>query len=146
MAMSCRTVMWALWPPRSWRHWRMSRLTRSDRTGAPRFPGNSPFVLMFNDCSHLPHLICTPFLSRCRTTITADICLIAIFNPSPPVHESAVLDDPSSDDSLQVIPRIADEWDREIRVMENSANSGSVFSQWRNAAEAATGEYLWIAE
>jgi glycosyltransferase involved in cell wall biosynthesis len=72
--------------------------------------------------------------------------LSSIFNQSHPVHEIIVLDDHSSDDSLQVIPRIADEWDREIRVMENSANSGSVFSQWRKAAEAATGEYLWIAE
>jgi len=28
----------------------------------------------------------------------------------------------------------------------NTKNSGSVFAQWRRAAEAATGEFLWIAE
>ena len=28
----------------------------------------------------------------------------------------------------------------------NEENSGSVFAQWRKAAELATGDYLWIAE
>jgi glycosyltransferase involved in cell wall biosynthesis len=72
--------------------------------------------------------------------------LSSIFNQSHPVHEVVVLDDHSSDDSLKVIPEIAGEWDREIRVIANTANSGSVFSQWRKAAEETTGDYIWIAE
>jgi glycosyltransferase involved in cell wall biosynthesis len=72
--------------------------------------------------------------------------LSSIFNQSYPVHEVLILDDHSSDDSLTVILQIAGEWDREIRVIENEANSGSVFSQWRKAAEETTGEYIWIAE
>jgi hypothetical protein len=33
-----------------------------------------------------------------------------------------------------------------MSVLANEANSGSVFAQWRRAAELARGDYLWIAE
>ena len=72
--------------------------------------------------------------------------LASIFHQSHPVHEVIVLDDCSSDDSLNVIAKIAAEWDREIRLVPNETNSGSVFAQWRKAAELATGEFVWIAE
>jgi len=60
--------------------------------------------------------------------------------------EVLVLDDVSKDDSLEVIPRVAAEWEREIKLVANQVNSGSVFAQWRKAAEMATGDWLWIAE
>ena len=69
-----------------------------------------------------------------------------IFRQSQPVHEILVLDDRSTDDSLSVIPAVADAAGRVIRLVPNAQNSGSVFAQWRKAAELATGELLWIAE
>jgi glycosyltransferase involved in cell wall biosynthesis len=70
----------------------------------------------------------------------------SIFLQTQPVKEILVLDDCSTDDSLEVIPVVAAEWDRHIRLLPNTINSGSVFKQWRKAAETATGEFLWIAE
>ncbi len=70
----------------------------------------------------------------------------SIFRQSHPVHEVIVLDDCSSDESLRVIPAIAEDWSRDITLIANVENSGSVFAQWRRAAETATGDWLWIAE
>jgi glycosyltransferase involved in cell wall biosynthesis len=70
----------------------------------------------------------------------------SIFRQTYPVAEVIVLDDCSSDDSLEVIPKIAADWNRDIKIVANETNSGSVFAQWRKAAELATGDWLWIAE
>jgi hypothetical protein len=72
--------------------------------------------------------------------------LTSIFLQTQPVKEVLVLDDCSSDSSLDVIPALAKDWGRHIRLLPNETNSGSVFKQWRKAAESATGEFLWIAE
>jgi glycosyltransferase involved in cell wall biosynthesis len=70
----------------------------------------------------------------------------SIFRQSHPVHEVLVLDDCSSDKSLAVIPAIAADWKRDIQLILNPTNSGSVFAQWRRAAQRASGDWLWIAE
>ncbi len=70
----------------------------------------------------------------------------SIFAQSQPVKEVLVLDDCSTDNSLLVIPAVAEEWHRQIKLIPNLVNSGSVFKQWRKAAEQSTGEFLWIAE
>ena len=70
----------------------------------------------------------------------------SIFRQSHPVHEILVLDDCSTDNSLEAIAAAAQAADRAIRFEPNDINSGSVFAQWRKAAELATGELLWIAE
>ncbi len=70
----------------------------------------------------------------------------SIFRQSHPVHELIVLDDVSSDSSVEVIQQVAAEWGRDIDLVLNTVNSGSVFEQWRKAAERATGEWIWIAE
>jgi len=57
-----------------------------------------------------------------------------------------VLDDCSSDDSIPVIMKLADERQRDLTLVINEQNSGSVFAQWARAAEMASGEFLWIAE
>jgi len=72
--------------------------------------------------------------------------LATIFAQTYPVHEVIVLDDCSTDDSLDVVEQVAAEWDRDVRIIVNEENSGSVFRQWRKAAEEATGEFVWIAE
>jgi len=70
----------------------------------------------------------------------------SVFAQSLPVREVIVLDDRSTDDSLAVIPEIARRHGRDIRLVPSEVNSGSVFAQWRKAAELAEGEFLWIAE
>ena len=70
----------------------------------------------------------------------------SIFRQTHPVREVVVLDDCSADDSLAVIPKVAAEAGRAVRLVPNEVNSGSVFAQWRKAAELAEGEFVWIAE
>ena len=72
--------------------------------------------------------------------------MYTIFDQTHPVEEVIVLDDASSDNSVEVIERIADERQRDVTVVINDVNSGSVFAQWRKAAETAQGEFVWIAE
>ena len=72
--------------------------------------------------------------------------LASIFAQSHPVAEVLVLDDASTDDSVQVCHRIAQDWRRDLTVVTRPTNSGSVFAQWRRAAEQAGGTFLWIAE
>jgi len=70
----------------------------------------------------------------------------SIFAQTHPVREVIVLDDCSSDDSLAVIPQVAESAGRTVRLVPNEMNSGSVFAQWRKAAELSQGEFVWIAE
>lgn len=72
--------------------------------------------------------------------------LVSIFTQKIPVLEIIVLDDASTDDSLDVARRISAEWQREITVVPAQTNSGSVFMQWQRAVEIARGDWIWIAE
>ncbi len=72
--------------------------------------------------------------------------LASIFSQTVPVREVLLLDDASTDDSVPVAAAVAKEWRRELCIQTAETNSGSVFHQWRRAAEAAKGEFLWIAE
>ncbi|MDE2199372.1 MAG: glycoside hydrolase family 99-like domain-containing protein [Rhodospirillales bacterium] len=70
----------------------------------------------------------------------------SIFAQSYPAAEIIVLDDASTDGSAAAAARIGAEWRRELRVVVNSRNSGTVFAQWRRAALLARSEFIWIAE
>lgn len=72
--------------------------------------------------------------------------LVSIFNQNYPVYEIVVLDDKSPDNSVEVIKKVAKTHNRDIALVENVVNSGSVFKQWAKGAELAKGDYLWIAE
>ena len=65
-----------------------------------------------------------------------------------PVNELIILDDCSTDKSVELIEsRIRNnKTDIPIRLIKNGHNSGSVFAQWQKAFQAATGDYVWIAE
>jgi glycosyltransferase involved in cell wall biosynthesis len=69
-----------------------------------------------------------------------------VFRQDLPLYEVLLLDDASTDDSLAVVERFAEASGRAVRIVPNRVNSGSVFVQWRRAAELATSPYLWIAE
>ena len=93
--------------------------------------------------SLLPVSVVVPSFNYGRFMATR---LASIFAQSHPVMEVVVLDDASADDSVAVAERTADAWRRRIRVERAARNSGSVFAQWRRAAESATADWLWIAE
>ena len=72
--------------------------------------------------------------------------LSSIFSQNVPVFEVLLIDDASTDDSLGVARRAADQAKRTLRVISNTVNSGNVFEQWQAATALARGNFLWIAE
>jgi hypothetical protein len=72
--------------------------------------------------------------------------LNTIFDQTHPVEEIIILDDASKDDSIAVVEDSAGERERDVTLVINEVNSGSVFDQWARGAEMATGEFVWIAE
>ena len=69
-----------------------------------------------------------------------------------PISELIILDDASTDDSVEVITKKIAEIKKsnpDIKVIfkRNKKNSGGcVFSQWQKGISFATGDYIWIAE
>ncbi len=72
--------------------------------------------------------------------------LESVFAQTYPVQEILLLDDASTDNSLAVATQTAAAAKRDVRIIANEVNGGSVFAQWRRAALAAKGEYLWLCE
>ncbi|GAB2497605.1 glycoside hydrolase family 99-like domain-containing protein [Arenimonas alkanexedens] len=72
--------------------------------------------------------------------------LRSIASQTLPVYEIIVLDDASSDGSLDLLQSLRAGLSPEPRVVVNTQNSGSVFRQWLRGLELATGDYVWIAE
>jgi glycosyltransferase involved in cell wall biosynthesis len=58
--------------------------------------------------------------------------------------EVILLDDASTDDSVQILKRFARE--HRCQLVCNEHNSGSAFKQWNKGLKVATGQYVWIAE
>lgn len=61
-----------------------------------------------------------------------------------PIYELIVLDDCSTDNSREVIDKMAKKYN--IKTIYNEKNSNCVFKQWQKGIEAATGDLIWIAE
>ena len=70
--------------------------------------------------------------------------LSSIFNQTFRDFEVILLDDASSDDSLEVIETYRDHAD--VRILKNEANSGSTFKQWLKGIDVAKADSVWIAE
>lgn len=69
-----------------------------------------------------------------------------------PISELVILDDASTDDSVQMIKQKVrdirtDYPEIEVKFIPNKRNSGGcVFSQWQRGVAEASGEFIWIAE
>ena len=77
--------------------------------------------------------------------------ILSIGQQTYPIYELIVLDDASKDTSKTVIKRAVAEASRmkpsmKIKLIWNKENSGKAISQWIKGVEAATGDYIWIAE
>ena len=75
----------------------------------------------------------------------------SVVNQTYPLYELIVLDDKSSDNSVEVIEKKLEKIKKEhpqlkVKFIPNEENSGSVFKQWEKAFNNFTGDYLWIAE
>lgn len=60
--------------------------------------------------------------------------------------EVILLDDHSSDASVEILREFARRFPDRTVCKFNDLNSGSVFRQWKNGLEVASGELIWIAE
>jgi len=63
-----------------------------------------------------------------------------------PIRELIIQDDASTDNSDAIVRDLLGRIEIPVRYIRNEVNGGSVFRQWLKAAEAATGDFLWIAE
>lgn len=70
----------------------------------------------------------------------------SIFEQHYPVYEIVVLDDASPDDSVAVLRAAADRAERDILLLANETNSGSLARQWRKGLEHCGGDFVWLAE
>jgi glycosyltransferase involved in cell wall biosynthesis len=59
-------------------------------------------------------------------------------------YELLILDDASTDESVDIIKAFADK--ARIRFVVNQENSGSTCKQWQKGIDFTQGEYIWLAE
>lgn len=74
--------------------------------------------------------------------------LISIVNQTYTDWEAIIIDDKSTDNSVEIITKfIEDNPDFKVKFfIVNEINSGSGYKSWQKGIELATGEYIWIAE
>lgn len=72
--------------------------------------------------------------------------LQTIINQEYPIYEIIVLDDASTDKSVDIIRGVLETQSIDYKVIVNKNNSGTVFGQWKKGVDIAKGNYVWIAE
>jgi glycosyltransferase involved in cell wall biosynthesis len=70
----------------------------------------------------------------------------SVLSQTYPISEIIILDDASTDESLDIIRHYEKKYPLRITVIPGSENSGNVFSQWERGLKASKGAYVWIAE
>ena len=70
----------------------------------------------------------------------------SVLNQTFTDFEVILLDDASTDNSVEVMRRYAETDSRISRIEVNATNSGSPFLQWERGVKLARGRYIWIAE
>lgn len=75
----------------------------------------------------------------------------SILRQTYPIYEVIILDDASTDGSVEIIEKLLVELEKDypgiqIRFLKNSENSGKAILQWKKGIEAARGDFVWVAE
>lgn len=71
--------------------------------------------------------------------------LESVFNQTFEDFEVILLDDASTDSSVEILEEYAKD-PRVSHLVVNKENSGSPFRQWQRGIELSQGKYIWIAE
>lgn len=72
--------------------------------------------------------------------------LDSIIAQSVHIFEIILLDDASTDNSVEVVEKWSKKRKKHLKIFVNRANSGSVFRQWEKGVQLAQGDFVWIAE
>lgn len=72
--------------------------------------------------------------------------LESVADQSYPIFETIVLDDCSTDSSVETIKSYLRRSGHMAKFVPNETNSGNTFRQWDNGLKHVRGDYLWIAE
>jgi glycosyltransferase involved in cell wall biosynthesis len=70
----------------------------------------------------------------------------SVLNQTYPLREVIILDDKSTDNSVEVIESFKKINNNLISTFYNGENSGSVFRQWSKGIKLSKGDFVWIAE
>jgi len=70
----------------------------------------------------------------------------SIASQTHPIYEVIILDDASTDGSLEILHNLEEKLKIDFKLVVNDDNSGNPFSQWLKGVEIASGDYIWIAE
>ena len=70
----------------------------------------------------------------------------SIVSQNYPLWEIILLDDASTDGSIEILQNAAKNLNIDCKLVINDSNSGSVFHQWQRGVEMASGDFVWIAE
>ena len=71
----------------------------------------------------------------------------SVLRQTYPIYELIILDDKSTDDSVNVIKeKLKTITDIKTKLIVNEKNSGCVFKQWKKGMNEASGDFYWIAE
>lgn len=72
--------------------------------------------------------------------------LDSIYNQTYKNIEVILLDDCSTDNSMQILEEYKKKYSAITKLVPNIKNSGGVFKQWQKGISLATGDLIWIAE
>lgn len=72
--------------------------------------------------------------------------LNSIYNQTYKNYEVILMDDMSTDNSLEILRDFANKYSNKTKLIANNENSGGVFNQWKKGLEHSSGELVWIAE
>lgn len=72
--------------------------------------------------------------------------LDSIIDQTYPLIDIIILDDCSTDNSVEVIESYIDKYPTRIKAVYSTKNSGNIFRQWRKGYAQATGDIVWICE
>ena len=72
--------------------------------------------------------------------------LDSIYQQTYQNFEVILLDDASTDNSLEILSEYAKKYSMKTRIFTNDINTGSPFPQWKKGFDLAKGELYWIAE
>jgi len=72
--------------------------------------------------------------------------LESIFQQSVQDFEVILLDDASTDSSLEILRKYKENYEQVTHLIVNQFNTASPFQQWEKGIQLAAGKYIWIAE